>query len=193
MLSTRRITLLNPRSWEDRNDSFYIEQYKEKKKLKSVLALCFTTSGERFHHWKVFSDGSSGVCVEFDKERLLEAFHGKRGFHCRMVEYRKIEDVEAERPKLRDWPFLKRIPFMDEGEFRIIYESHAVEIDAEQVPFKLDSIRRITLSPWLPKPVFESVKEIIQGIDGCDKLTVSRSTLIDYSRWRGVLKRAAHT
>ena len=39
----KRLTLLSPTSWEDRNDAYYIERYKETKKLKTVLALCFTT------------------------------------------------------------------------------------------------------------------------------------------------------
>src|SRR5438046_2646856 len=71
MLVKKHLTLLNPRTWEDRNDSFYLEQYRNKKNLKSILALCFASCPETFHHWKVFSSGSCGVCVEFDKNVLL--------------------------------------------------------------------------------------------------------------------------
>ena len=40
LLHKRKITLLDPASWDDKNDSHYLAQYKEKRKLKSVLALC---------------------------------------------------------------------------------------------------------------------------------------------------------
>jgi hypothetical protein len=34
------------------NDSLTVlTQYKEKRKLKSVLALCFVQTDERYHHW----------------------------------------------------------------------------------------------------------------------------------------------
>ena len=36
MLVNKRITLLDPASWEDRNDSFYVEKYKEIKKLAEL-------------------------------------------------------------------------------------------------------------------------------------------------------------
>jgi hypothetical protein len=41
LLRKRKLTLLDPSSWDDSNDSHYLTLYKEKRKLKSVLALCF--------------------------------------------------------------------------------------------------------------------------------------------------------
>lgn len=61
-LVNKRIAMLNPDYWEDRNDASYIRIFKEKKALKTVLALCFTETSETFHHWKVFS-GDLGVFV----------------------------------------------------------------------------------------------------------------------------------
>ena len=63
LLHKRKITLLDPASWDDKNDSHYLTQYKEKRKLKSVLALCLMQSDERYHHWSVFTPGPSGVCI----------------------------------------------------------------------------------------------------------------------------------
>jgi len=82
---------------------------------------------------------------------------------------------------------LKRKPFKDEGEFRVILESRTEALETFDVPFDLSAIKRITLSPWLAKPVAESVKHVIRMIDGCDKLKVSRSTLIENSAWRGAI------
>ena len=73
MLSMRQITLLDPKTWDDRNDSFFMSLYKERKKLKTLLALCFAQTPETYHHWRVFSNGSAGVCVVFDRAALLDS------------------------------------------------------------------------------------------------------------------------
>jgi hypothetical protein len=51
LLKEQKITLLDPESWEDKNDSHFMSLYRKKKSLKSVLALCFTQASETFHHW----------------------------------------------------------------------------------------------------------------------------------------------
>jgi hypothetical protein len=62
MLYHKRLVLCNPATWEDRNDAFFIEQYRLRKKLPTTLALCFAGKAETFHHWKVFAGGPSGGC-----------------------------------------------------------------------------------------------------------------------------------
>ena len=57
-LRERKITLLDPQSWDDSNDSHYLTLYREKNRLRSVLALCFTQTSETYHHWRVFSGGT---------------------------------------------------------------------------------------------------------------------------------------
>src|SRR5438045_1515201 len=68
MLAKKRITLLSPDTWEDRNDAYYL--YQQELRFRSVLAICFSMTSETFHHWRIFSHGVSGVCIEFDKARL---------------------------------------------------------------------------------------------------------------------------
>jgi len=94
MLSNSHITLLSPDTWEDRNDAYYLEQYGIRSKLGSVLAACFSTCRETFHHWKVFSNGSAGVCIEFNTNKLLKAFPAKDGFVTGNVCYRLLRDVK---------------------------------------------------------------------------------------------------
>jgi len=62
MLAERRLTLVDPGQWSDKNDTAYLAAYKEAKKLKCLVALCFTATSETFHHWNVFSPGPGGVC-----------------------------------------------------------------------------------------------------------------------------------
>ncbi|HNC85208.1 MAG TPA: hypothetical protein PK999_19310, partial [Nitrospira sp.] len=51
LLTKQKITLLDPKSWDDSNDSHYLSLYKQRNKLKSLLALCFTQADETYHHW----------------------------------------------------------------------------------------------------------------------------------------------
>jgi hypothetical protein len=187
MLVHRKIVLLNPSSWEDRNDSFYLEQYKTKRALKTVLALCFSKKRETFHHWKVFSSGTGGVCVEFDRELLLKPIRGQDGFRLSDVKYRFIKDVVSKRPPVDEWPFLKRKPFEDEGEFRIVYEDSDKEILFKAVPFELATVRRIMLSPWMPVSVAETVKSVISSIEGCEKTRIERSSLLETALWKAAV------
>ena len=51
LLKEQKVTLLDPQSWDDSNDSYYLRLYRERKRLQSVLALCFTQASETYHHW----------------------------------------------------------------------------------------------------------------------------------------------
>lgn len=61
-LRTRELALLSPKSWVDKNDSYFVEQYAKAKGFQSTYALCLAEAPETYHHWKVFTTGSSGVC-----------------------------------------------------------------------------------------------------------------------------------
>jgi len=152
-----------------------------------VLALCFTTHEEAFHHWKVFADGSSGVCIRFDPGAFLECLRKTPGIRVEPVKYQLIMQLEAGPPGVDGWPFLKRRAFRDEGELRVIYESHTEDEETKQIAFDLAFIKRITLSPWLPGAVADSIRSVIKLIDGCGTLPVLRSTLIENSRWKAAI------
>lgn len=179
ILSKQELTLLNPSSWDDRNDSYYIELYKKKKGLKTVLALCFTTKAETYHHWKVFSDGPSGVCIQFKKGELIDYLERIRGVESDYVFYSIIRKLKSEPPELDELPFLKRQPYKDEGEFRVIYKNKSKEMETKSIGFGIECIEKINLSPWLPDPVADTVRSVIKDILGCSKIRVSKTTLIE--------------
>jgi hypothetical protein len=79
LLSSRAITLLDPTSWEDANDTYFMSQYKERKNLKKLLTLCFSQVPVTYHHWCVFSNGPSGVCIEFNRVALGGVLNNKVG------------------------------------------------------------------------------------------------------------------
>lgn len=183
LLQRRAITLLRPESWDDRNDRLMMETYARHLELKTLLALCLTSRGETYHHWKVFTDKNNGVCIQFRRDGFNQAMQAG-GVKVQKVEYLKLEQLVAENHPIEKLPFLKRFGFGDEGEYRAVYENKAPEDRLKQVQIDLDIIERISLNPWMPSPVFESVRATIEAQRHGATFKVDHSSLIDNKRWR---------
>ena len=181
LLQDRKLTLLSPAFWEDRNDAFYMSQYKTRKNLKTLLALCFSESDETYHHWRVFTHGADGVCIHFKREDLLKSLPG---LGTGKITYRKITDLPRFKPRLEQLPFLKRQPFGDECEFRLIYEDPVQEMETKAFSIPLRVIARVTLNPWLPPPLSSAVKSAIKSTPGCSALKVYQTTLLENETWK---------
>lgn len=185
LLRTKSITLLNPATWDDKNDAYFMAEYKRFKKAKTTLALCFTRQAETYHHWRVFSHGSDGVRIEFEMKDLETMFGAKTGVKQGLVRYRMIKDIEKQKTiDAEELPFLKRSPYKDEKEYRIVYSSKTAVVEFKDYPIKISWIRRVTLSPWMSTSLASSVKEALRGIDGCSKLKIGRSTLVNNEIWK---------
>ena len=79
---------------------------------------------------------------------------------------------------------MKRYAFRDEDEFRLIYESKTEQLSKLDIPISLSCVDRVTLSPWLHQDLSATVKQTLRLIDGCERLTVVRSTLINNEEWK---------
>jgi len=183
--------LVDPSSWDDRNDSYYIEQYAKLKNYKSTYALCLAEAPETYHHWKVFSHGNGGACIEFDKSIFLEAVNKVNGLRAEEVKYKTIEALRKSSPDDSDLPFLKRYAFIDEKEFRLFYASNNEGSPIFRVEAPLKAIRRITLSPWLSSSVVTHVKSTLKSIEGCESLKIYKSTLVENENWKKFASKCA--
>lgn len=186
LLRHQRLTLLSPDKWEDKNDVYYMDAYKKLLNYSCVLAVCFAEGSETFHHWRVFTSGSDGIRIEFDREELLTCLKRSDGLKFQKVRYRLVKDLKEKPPRPRDLPFVKRYPFKDEAEFRIVYSSKLPaesELKAKDFAIDLSAIRRITLSPWLPRPLTKTVKATIGEITGCGHVEITQSQLVEYRQW----------
>ena len=186
MLRKRKLTLLDPSSWDDSNDSYYLTLYKEKRKLKSVLALCFTETDERYHYWRVFAPGASGVCIRFSRPRLAAAVRKHSGLQMKPVDYMRLDQMRGRKLKIEELPFLKRFAFQHESEVRMIYESATKKVRKLDIEIPLPCVDKITLSPWMHPSLSSYVKEVLRSIRGCHHLEIVRSTLIGSEEWKSL-------
>jgi hypothetical protein len=184
LLKEQKITLLDPQSWDDSNDSYYLRLYREKKALQAVLALCFTQASETYHHWRIFASGSSGICISFRRRELLESVKGQTGLQAKSVKYLKLNQIRDRDLAVRDLPFLKRYAFENEDEFRMIYESKSDSLSSLDVAIPLKCIERVVLSPWIHEKLSDHVKDLLRSIDGCRGVKLARSTLISNEEWK---------
>lgn len=182
-LKTRSITLLQPKTWDDRNDRNLMLAYQRRKKYKTALAICFAEAAETYHHWKVFSPGKDGMCVVFDKRRLtdlltkLEIRHG-------LVKYYTLKRLREYEPKVEDVPFSKRAAYKDEQEYRALFCSNKEDLTSKDLEIPVAAIERIIVNPWLPEVLVDTVREVINSIPGFDTLEVLQSTVIDGPAWK---------
>ncbi len=157
-------------------------------------ALCLTESSETFHHWQVFANGPSGICIVFDKAKLEQMFkgHGLLGsnghFMSGPVEYvpmTKISSLDA--TDIHRLPFLKRIGFRDEREFRVIGYLVEKEMSAMYVPLDPAAILKVILTPFLHPALAKSCKKALRSLDGWNKLKIEHSRLTDNQTWQKAL------
>lgn len=191
LLRTRQITLLDPATWDDKNDSYFMSEYKTIVKAKTVLAVCFAQTKETYHHWRVFSNGSDGVCIEFSRDELLSAFDGDDRITKKDVSYHYIDELKRQgRIEPEALLFLKRKPYEPEAEYRVVYVDYNDELMARTFSIEIACIRRITLSPWMHSSLRDSVAETLRDIPGCEKVEISRSTLVGNREWQALTELA---
>ena len=186
LLRKKKITLLDPATWDDKVDVDFMRQCSRWME-KPVLALCFCQGPQRYHHWRVFAGGADGVCIEFEKEWLLGNLDNKYdGLLHGDVVYKSYADAIKEEGDVLRLPFLKRLAYKDEREYRIvrIFSEDEKPTRTQDYDIGLRCIRRITLSPWMPKELCGSVRRVLKAIEGCNDLSIGRSLLIKSEVWR---------
>lgn len=190
LLQNRKISLFDPANWDDKNDAFFMAEYKRRKHAKTLLALCFAECAETYHHWKVFSHGADGVCIGFDKEFLVSTFKNDPKIIMGPAIYKRIKEVKnIESIDLDRIPFLKRHPYEDEREYRVVYVDPDQFSQNRDYSIEISWITHVTLSPWMPEAFAQSVKKCLHSIDGCGGISIYQSTLVDNESWKSLVDR----
>lgn len=181
VLKRSELTLLSPLGWDDENDRECMASYKERKGAKTLLALCLTEAVETFHHWKSFTNGQDGACIYFHKEKLREHLGSQTDIQFESVEYLTPKNAESgvSDDKL---PFRKFSAYSAEREWRMVYQSPQ-EHPTKGVAIPRDVFHKISLNPWLPPPLVETVQHVINIIGGFKNLKVDASKIRKNEEW----------
>lgn len=102
------------------------------------------------------------------------------------MSYKQVTDLNSLMldQSIEDLPFLKRYPFKNEREFRLVFTDKRARDELKQYEIALEGIKRITLSPWMPKPFIEPVKDTLRNLIGEVNINIYRSTLIENEKWK---------
>ena len=125
--------------------------------------------------------------MEFHRRALLIRM---QAYRRRAVRYIPLKSRNPQ-PPLDSLPFVKRVGFRDELEYRIVYESSDNDVKTFDECIPLATIHRLILSPQMSGQLADAVKEVLRKIDGCGELGIAHSDLIDSVEWKG-LADAAH-
>jgi hypothetical protein len=188
ILRTGQLTLRDPSRWDDKNDWHFMKMYQKSIGAKSLSALCFTSSEETYHHWRIYSNGYDGVCFRLNHEEFVRsAQRSLQGLRADFVKYKYTKAVKANRPKANEWPFLKRAAFAGECEFRLVYAQRTDKASTGPIiPLEPEAIDRIILSPWLHKSLINSLRQTLKDVAENSDLEVYQSRLIDYKPWQSI-------
>lgn len=185
VLRREALPLLDPQSWDDRNDRYFMALYKERLGLGGLYGACAAQCSETYHHWRVFTGTADGACIEIKRAPFEEALAKLEGVRFGEVDYLLLEDVEQlTGADLARLPFVKRAGFAPEEEYRIIAETAEPQKPAISVTLPIEWINKIYLNPWLPQSIADSVKATLRELPGCKQLIVQKSHLIDSGRWK---------
>lgn len=184
LLQRKKLTLLDPKLWDDRNDSEVILEYKKRKGIKNLFAICLSFGDETVHHWKTFSNGTSGCLIEFDAQKLISIIDKIPNLKHDKVEYKKLSEIEDKKTTIDidKMPFTKRWPYRCEEEYRIIVEKDSKETFFE-IDITLDIIKKITISQQMPQPIYSTLKSYLKNLKGNPDSRINRSTLYENTRW----------
>lgn len=184
LLQRKKLVLLDPRLWEDKNDSEVMLEYKKRKAISNLFALCFSCDDETVHHWKTYSNGPSGCVIEFDPAKLFAILDKIAGVKHQRIEYKKLSEIEGKNAAIHvdKMPFTKRWPYRCEEEYRIIAEGMEAT-DFFEIGVPLSVIRRITISQQMPEKVYETIKGYLKEATRNPDSRISRSTLYQNQRW----------
>ena len=182
LLEREKLVLIDPTTWDDKNDTSIIEIYKKEKNIRKLFALCFTHENETIHHWKTFADGISGCCIQFNKTKLIEQFQKIDNIRYDLVEYKKIIDINNSNIVRKNIPFIKREPYKFENEYRVIWEGDD-DLAVFEIHISLDIIDKITFAYQMPEPVFQSVKKMVESRYPNLNSIINKSTIYENKEW----------
>ena len=193
IIKKRRLTLLNPTRWYDRNDALGLEMYSKLKGVGSVYAMCFAIGREQAHHWQLFSGTDHGVCIRFDRDELAAHLDGLNSpvLH-RPIQYRNLKQIASQTPiDLDTLPFLKRDTFEAECEYRIVaWEDEIFAGPTYSIPLPPRLVKQVIMGPTMPRSAAEMLRDLAREDPEWKDVRFSISYLVNNNSWAEAIETA---
>ncbi len=183
-LVTRKLTFQSPKSWDDKNDAYWMEQFRKKAGHGSVLAMCLSQTNPTYHHWRLFTHGASGAALYFKPTEFHSWLLKHPSLQGREVQYFLETQVSNDSVTLNDLPYTKRRAYEAEAEFRVILSSVRRNKKIATMDFDLSMVKQVVLNPWMPKETCNAVRHVIRRIEGCSEIPVRRATMVESDKWK---------
>lgn len=113
-------------SWDDKNDKYTLQKYREYVYPQNVLVLCFCDGAGNVYHWTALgktdpndSDSQIKCSIVLNKDTFLKHIDSIVGMSHHEMMYCKNNKVAEH--QMENLPYLKRNEFAIEKEYRIIY------------------------------------------------------------------------
>jgi hypothetical protein len=197
-LENKKIVFGNYTNWEDETDVAILNAYADRIK-KQVRVLCFMDRSndptDSYYHWKVYAN-NNGIRVDFKKELLLKYLEKNINSHplkveCikNKVEYPRPHELKAKAEDFKNLPFLKRVSYKAEEEYRILCSGNVKAIKKDcplEIDFKnfKECVERVTLG--FP----ETTLEIRNFLKKHGIKEVSNSKIFRYENWEKIVLNA---
>ena len=194
LIKNRRLPLINPSEWEDKNDIFASKLSCKDDEIIGIC--CFTLSNSNsIYRWSKMAPNNLCVRVEFDVDKIKAKL--TPDMKMKEVQYKSAEELKNFSIKeIKDYAFVKSKPFKQEKEIRIVVyqtitdENKNVKIVDYLRELPSDVIKSIRLSPFLNQEMHGLVKEILQmylAANNWQNIKISQSGILNKEKWQNEL------
>ena len=188
ILKTKKLSLLKPDSWDDKNDAIALLKYLDYKRIennniKSIFASCFTYDIDCIHHWNTFAKGAAGCVLVLNAKRFFKSVKEfDNDIRFDVVRYKKIKSLEEDRINPENIPFLKRFPYQCEKEIRLLKLSESKK-KSYPIPINLNIIKKIKFSQSLPKSIYKQIRRLVKDFLDNEDIDIYHSTIEENKEW----------
>ena len=174
----------NGESWDDKNDRYTLQKYREYVYPKNVLVLCFCDGAGNVYHWTALgktdsNDSTSHIkcSIVLNKDKFLKYVDSIEGMSH--IEMKYCRNNEILRCQMEDLPYLKRNEFSIEKEYRVIYKGDKSEFFLPDIIPYIDKI----VIGLCTEAEFEEIKQHITTTFHIDETKITQNLLKGSKDW----------
>lgn len=171
------------KSWDDENDKYTLQKYREYISPKNVLALCFCDGAGNAYHWTALgkidpNDPYSEIkcSIVLNKDKFLK-YVDSEGMSHQEMKYCRNSEIRGYH--IKDLPYLKRNEFSIEKEYRVIYTGDKSEFFLTDIIPHIDKI----VIGLCDKKEFDKIRKYIATTFHIDEAKITQNLLKGSEEW----------